>query len=137
MIDRAGRVALILAMVLLGLAQAASLAWWGNGQAQWWLQPIALVGLLGGLHLQAHRSALAPAHAAARPRWWRSSTARAFGLGWLFATAWLTGTVWWLFISMHTYGGLPAPLSALAVLALSGFLALYAAAACAVYHRLL
>jgi apolipoprotein N-acyltransferase len=33
-----------------------------------------------------------------------------------FATAWLAGTFWWLFISMHVYGGLPAPLAVLAVL---------------------
>ena len=137
MSSSAGRVALILAMGVLGLAQAASIAWWGNGEAQWWLQLLALAGLVGGLHLQAHRHVVSPADPAVRPRWWRSSTARAFGLGWGFATAWLTGTVWWLFISMYTYGGLPAPLSALAVLALSAFLALYAAAASAIYHRLL
>jgi hypothetical protein len=46
-------------------------------------------------------------------------------LGWVFATAWLTGTFWWLFISMHVYGGLPAPLAVLAVLLLAAFLALY------------
>jgi apolipoprotein N-acyltransferase len=31
-----------------------------------------------------------------------------------------TGTFWWLFISMHTYGGLAAPLAALAVLGAGG-----------------
>ena len=36
---------------------------------------------------------------------------------------------------MHVYGGLPAPLAALAVLALAAFLALYYAAACAVSRR--
>jgi apolipoprotein N-acyltransferase len=49
--------------------------------------------------------------------------------GWVFATAWLCGTFWWLFVSMHTYGGLPAWLAALAVLALAGALALYYALA--------
>jgi len=39
----------------------------------------------------------------------RASSARqAAWRSWLFATAWLCGTFWWLFISMHTYGGLPA-----------------------------
>ena len=32
----------------------------------------------------------------------------------------VAGTFWWLFISMHTYGGLAAPLAALAVLGLAG-----------------
>ena len=28
--------------------------------------------------------------------------------GWWIALGWLTTTFWWLFIAMHTYGGLPA-----------------------------
>ena len=43
----------------------------------------------------------------------------------VFATAWLVGVFWWLFISMHTYGGLAAPLAVLAVLGLAVFLASY------------
>jgi len=49
-----------------------------------------------------------------------------------YATAWLAAGVWWLFISMHRYGGLPAWMAVAAVLllavALSGWLALAAAA---------
>lgn len=56
-------------------------------------------------------------------------------LGWLFGVAWLTGTFWWLFISMHRYGGLAAWMAVLAVLALAGFLALYTAAAAAGWVR--
>jgi apolipoprotein N-acyltransferase len=103
-----------LALILVlfgGLAQAASIAWPWGGQAVWWLQLLSL-GLLAWL-----------VDREASPR-------RAALLGWVFATAWLTGTFWWLFISMHTYGGLAAPLAVLAVLALAGFLALYYAAAC-------
>jgi apolipoprotein N-acyltransferase len=43
--------------------------------------------------------------------------------------------VWWLFISMHRYGGLPAVLAVAGVLFLSGVLSLYLAAACAAYAR--
>jgi apolipoprotein N-acyltransferase len=43
--------------------------------------------------------------------------------------------VWWLFISMHRYGGLPAPLAAAAVLLLAAALALFLAAAAAAYAR--
>ena len=60
---------------------------------------------------------------------------RAALLAWLYGTAWLSAGTWWLFISMHTYGGLPAPLAAAAVLALSAALSLYMAAAGAVYAR--
>lgn len=96
--------------VLAGLLQALSLAWPGNGQPLWWLQVLSLAVLAGLLYQQSS---------------WR----RAAAVGWLFATSWLTGTWWWLFISMHVYGGLAAPLAALAVLLLAGFLALYYAAA--------
>lgn len=60
---------------------------------------------------------------------------RATLLGWCFGLAWLAGAVWWLFISMHRYGGLPAWLSALAVAALSAALALYLALAMAAFAR--
>jgi apolipoprotein N-acyltransferase len=49
--------------------------------------------------------------------------------GWCYGTGWLCAAVWWLFISMHHYGGLPAPLAALAVLLLSAALSLYLALA--------
>ena len=69
---------------------------------------------------------------------WRlhqSPTRRAALLGWCYGTAWLVAGVWWLFISMHRYGGLPAPLAAAAVLALCAALSLYLALACAFYAR--
>jgi apolipoprotein N-acyltransferase len=57
-------------------------------------------------------------------------------LGWAFALAWLTGTFWWLYISMHVYGGLAAPLAALAVLGLAAFLGSYYAIATGLFVRL-
>ncbi|WP_404301543.1 apolipoprotein N-acyltransferase [Alicycliphilus denitrificans] len=97
-----------------GLAQAASLAWPWGGQPLWWLQILSLA-LLGHVLLGA------------------GGARRAAALGWLFATAWLAGTFWWLFISMHTYGGLAAPLAVLAVLALAAFLGSYYAAVSAYF----
>ena len=80
---------------LAGMAQAASMAAPWNGQPLWWLQLLSLAALVWQL------DALRPAGGegtAARPRPWRAAGL----LGWLFATAWLCGTFWWLFISMHT-----------------------------------
>ena len=57
-------------------------------------------------------------------------------LGWWFATAMQCATWWWLFISLHTYGGLAWPLTVLAIVGLAGFLALYHAAVCAVFVQL-
>lgn len=53
--------------------------------------------------------------------------AGAFGVGWLCAG------VWWLFVSMHRFGQLPAWLAALAVLALALALSVYLAVAGACY----
>ncbi len=60
---------------------------------------------------------------------------RAAALGLVFGTAWLGAGTWWLFISLHTYGGLPAWLAVLAVALLSAFLSLYLAAALAAFAR--
>jgi apolipoprotein N-acyltransferase len=115
-----------LVCLLGGALQAAALAWplksWSLpgtalGQPSGWWQIASLALLV--LALQ-HSSQV-------RTAAWR---------GWVFATTWLAGTFWWLFISMHTYGGLPAWLAVLAVLALAAALALYYAAAAALLLRL-
>ncbi len=105
-----------LASVIAGYAQAVSIATPWDGQPLWWLQMLSMAALVMLIE--------------------RSSTPRqAALLGWLFALSWLCGTVWWLFISLHVYGGLAAPLAVLAILALCGFLALYYAAASYIYKR--
>ena len=96
----------LLAALLAGLAQAASIAWPGSGEPAGWLQ-------IASLALLVHLLLAAPG--------WRAAALR----GWVFATAWLAGVFWWLFISMHTYGGLAAPLAVLAVLGLAAFLGSY------------
>jgi apolipoprotein N-acyltransferase len=106
----AGRIGLSL---VAGLAHALAMAAPWDGQPRWWLQLMALATLAWQLERSTH--------------WKQAALA-----GWLFATAWLGGTFWWLYISMHTYGGLPAALAVVAVLTLAALLALYYAAACAV-----
>ena len=99
-------------MASLGALQTlAFVATWA-----WWL-PLACMALLV-VRLQASPS----------PR-------RAAWLGWCFGTAWLCAGTWWLFISMHRYGHLPAWLAAAAVAALSAALSLYLALATALFRR--
>lgn len=74
----------------------------------WWLQPLALAWLIAACD-------------GARPR-------RAALTGALFGVGWLASGLWWLYISMHDFGHLPAAVSALAVLALALFLSTYYAA---------
>ncbi len=100
----------------------------------WPLLPeLLLVAALGGLYSLpfVHTQAWALSFACLGGLAWRAIAAgpgRAALLGLAFGTVWLTAGTWWLFISMHRYGGLAAPLAALAVallsLALSGYLAL-------------
>jgi apolipoprotein N-acyltransferase len=54
----------------------------------------------------------------------------------LFSMLSLGGSVWWLFVSLHRYGGLPAALAVAAVTLLCAFLSLYVAAAGAVFASL-
>ncbi|WP_295522128.1 apolipoprotein N-acyltransferase [Limnohabitans sp. Rim8] len=115
----------ILWPALAGAAQAASMAMPGTGQAQAWLQILSLILLASGLVKMA------------RPGFFRpSSFGQAAVFGGAFATAWLAGSFWWLYVSMHDVGGLSAPLAALAVVALAAALALYYAAACAAWVAL-
>ncbi|MCE9657190.1 MAG: apolipoprotein N-acyltransferase [Burkholderiales bacterium] len=65
----------------------------------------------------------------------RASPGRAALLGYAFGTGWLCAGTWWMFVSMHRYGGLPAWMAALAVFALASFLSLYLAAAMAAVSR--
>ncbi|MES2785344.1 MAG: apolipoprotein N-acyltransferase [Pseudomonadota bacterium] len=96
-----------------GLAHAVSIAAPWSGQPVWWLQLLAL-GAFAWLCLNA-------------PSWKRAAL-----LGWVFGTAWLTGVHWWLFISLHVYGGLASPLAVIAVVGLAAFLSSYYALAAAV-----
>ena len=114
-----------LAIVLVaGGLHAASMAWpfpWGAsvlglvpGQPAGWLQLLALALLAGQLDGTEN---------------WR----RGAWLGGLFALAMQCATSWWLFISLHVYGGLAAPLTVLAIVLLFALLGLYYAAASALF----
>ena len=110
---------------LAGLAQAASIAMPGSGQAHGWLQVLSLTFLAKAL-IQLPATGVLPWLSVRRAAW----------LAGVFATFWLAGSFWWLYVSMHDVGGLPAPLAALAVLALASALSLFYAAAAAVWVAL-
>lgn len=100
------------AVLLAGMAQALSF----SPFEAWWLQLVAL-------------GVLAHATAQAAPR-------RAAFMGWLFAVGWLVAGFWWLYISMHQYGGLHPVLASVAVVVLAALLGLYYAGAMALWARL-
>ena len=114
---------------MAGFLQAVSIAAPWSGRPLWLLQLISLavlIWLLDGLRIKLVLDGTDDADGTTR---WRSG----FLYSWLFATAWLCGTFWWLFVSLHTYGGLAAPLAVVAVFALAAGLALYYAIACGFY----
>lgn len=53
-------------------------------------------------------------------------------LGFAFGLGWFTGGLWWLYISMAVYGGMPAPLAGAALVLFCAYLAVYPALAGAV-----
>ncbi len=104
------------ASLVLGLAHAASF----GPLAGWWLQLLALAGLIVILY-----GAKSP------PSSWRSFlTVMSFGLG-----SFVAG-VSWMYISMHRYGGMPAPMAAAAVVLLSLYLGAFGALAATLARRL-
>ncbi|MDP3139282.1 MAG: apolipoprotein N-acyltransferase, partial [Burkholderiaceae bacterium] len=118
--DRSGPFG-VLALVAAGLVQALSLALPGSGEPSWWLQTGAMAMLAWRLDARTRQGAS-----------WREGAL----LVWVFAFAWLCGTFWWLFVSLHVYGGLSALLAVVSVGALAALLALYYAAAGAIYVAL-
>ncbi|KND62189.1 Apolipoprotein N-acyltransferase / Copper homeostasis protein CutE [Candidatus Burkholderia verschuerenii] len=64
-----------------------------------------------------------------RTRGWASAAAT----GWAFGFGNFVTGVWWLYVSMHDYGGMAAPLAAAAVALFSLYLAIYPALASAVW----
>lgn len=115
----------LLACGTAGWLQSVSLAWPFGGWAPPGMVAGEPSGLLQVLSLAVLVMALRISQGAGQAAW----------RAWVFATAWFSGTFWWLFISMHVYGGLPAPLAVLGVLALAAFLALYYAAAAGLLCR--
>lgn len=112
-----------LLLAILGVLHAWSVAlpfdvgsFLHRGDTLWAMQIACLVGLYGVL-----------------------ATARRQHVGWLafvFAWVWLIETVWWLYTSMHVYGGLAAWMTVLAIMALCGFLAAYFGVLFALWARL-
>ena len=96
----------MLAAGALHTASFAPLGWWP-------LQLVAVAWLAAGVR-----------QAGARQAAWR---------GFAFGVGWLVPGLWWLYISMHDYGGMPAPLAGLAVLLLAAILSSYFAGAMALF----
>lgn len=103
-------------------ANAAGVCWpldaiWQPGAALWWLQILALAILFR--------------------QWLRCSGPRqVFGLTVVYATVWLGCTFWWLYISMHTYGGLHSVFTVIAIAALAAALGVYYAFAGFVFKQM-
>ena len=103
-------------IILLGLLQAFALASPWNGEPNAWLQLAALTGFLSTQQNNIHLK-------------------QRFVQTWVFATSWLVGSVWWLYISIHHFGGLPAVLTIVAILFLCGGLAIYYAFTVSLYFK--
>jgi apolipoprotein N-acyltransferase len=103
-------------IILLGMMQAFALASPWSGEPNAWLQIAALAGFLS---TQQNNTPLK----------------RQFIQTWVFATSWLVGSVWWLYISIHHFGGLPKALTVVAILLLCGGLAIYYAFTASLYFK--
>ncbi|WP_423821330.1 apolipoprotein N-acyltransferase [Salinisphaera sp. SPP-AMP-43] len=85
------------------------------GFAPWHCYPVTLISVIGLLVL-----------------WRRAGPARGAWRGFVFGCALFGTGVSWVYVALHTYSGIAAPLAGLAVAALVGYLAIYPALAGAV-----
>ena len=112
----------LLILVTSALAQSLSIAWpWDSvvhlGDTLPWLQCLAMASFVAVLN--------------------RCQSPRQAALaGLVFTTVWLCGVFWWLYVSLHTYAGLPSIVAASAIASLAAALALYYAAASYIYVSL-
>ena len=60
---------------------------------------------------------------------------RAFLFAWLFGLGYFCNALWWIYVSLHDVGKIAAPISVLAVIALSAYLALFPAIAIKLVHQ--
>jgi apolipoprotein N-acyltransferase len=107
--------------LLLGALHAASFI----DDATWPLEIATLAGLVA-LTLRA-------AAEAGGARGLRIATWAGARIGFAFGLGWFGVGVSWIYISLHTYGDLSAPLAGAAVFAFCAYLALYPALACAAF----
>lgn len=103
-----------LLVFILGLAQAASYSLTASGPASGLLQILSLSGLF---------------------YCWLTSK-RAVRLTLVFGMGWLGVGLYWIYFSMHDIGGLPAPLSVLALALLGALMSVYYMAAACLFRRL-
>jgi apolipoprotein N-acyltransferase len=103
--------------IFFGILHGCSIASPWSGQAVWWWQLVVMVWLVG----KVIRS---------------ESPAAAFKTAAWFSLAWFCASMWWLYISMHNYGSLPAALAAMAVVALSVLLGSFYAVSVLVFASL-
>ncbi|HRO61011.1 MAG TPA: apolipoprotein N-acyltransferase, partial [Burkholderiaceae bacterium] len=85
----------------------------------WWLQPLALAALL--LSCRGATGGGERRHAAL--------------CGLAFGFAWFASGVAWVYVSMHRYGGMPAPMAAAALMLFAVYLGAFAAASLAASAR--
>ncbi len=115
-------------LVIAGIVQTYATCSPYTGETKGWLQIICAAVLCSYLSRSALKDpATSPADGIFKG--WRQP----FTYGYVFALSWLGSTFWWIYISLHTYGGLPSSLAVISVVVLAGGLSVYYATVCALY----
>ena len=90
----------------------------------YWLSWIAVAPLLVAI-FRARRSATLQLEVEGQVRLLPATPLQGFLLGYLCGILWFAGTCYWIFDTMHRYGGLPVPVAALALLLFCLYVGLY------------
>jgi len=122
-------------LICAGLLQTVGVCSPSDGATRGWLQVVCmacLVWVLEGGDDQ-HKASNVPVYVRkSKLTGLRRTAAYSFA----FTLSWLSSTFWWIYVSLHTYGGLASALSVAAVLLLAAGLSIYYVLGCVLYVAL-
>ena len=122
-------------LFLAGVMQTYAVCSPLDAQTRGWLQVVCLAVMIYLLE-DSQRSVIGEDKQINKILDRRLKLKKAFTYSAVFSCSWLAATFWWIYISLHTFGGLPSLLAVGAVLILAAGLSIYYAVVCSIYSQL-
>ncbi len=119
-------------MILAGALQTFAICSPVDALTRGWLQVMCLAVLINTIN-GIGRTKIQGNISTCKKGLSKTEAREAFNYSFTFSISWLASTFWWIYISLHVYGGMPSTLAVVSVLFLAGGLSLYYALACTVY----
>ena len=122
-------------LICAGLLQTVAVCSPSDGATRGWLQVLCIACLVWVIDADDDQHRASNVHVYVRKSK-LSGLKRTAAYSFVFTLSWLSSTFWWIYVSLHTYGGLPSGLAVAAVLILAAGLSAYYVLACILYVNL-